>query len=112
MFKKLKREFGGYWKDVGERAEHRRKEEEKKPKSERLLEKQIREVKRRCGPWVMAILGVVGLFFFIVPGIICFIISAIWYHSKRNKIHELELRLTQLKERSTKSKKLEYNLSK
>lgn len=69
----------------------------KNQQSINLIEKQIKEVKGRIAPVVLAILGVIGLLFFIIPGIILFIIAAVISSSNRNKINELELELTKLR---------------
>ena len=70
-----------------------------KSEIEALLEERLEEVKGSIAPTVCVILGIIGIFCWLIPGIIFFVIAAILNSSKKNEIHELELRLLQEKEK-------------
>ena len=64
--------------------------------TERLIILQIKEVKSRVSPTIFVILGIFGLFFFIIPGIIFFVIAIILSYNKKNRIADLELELNKI----------------
>ena len=49
------------------------------------------------GQFIWAILGVIGLFLWIIPGLICFIIGAIQYNNNKNLMYKTSTKISELK---------------
>jgi len=94
------------FKSTGEQIEKTDYPDEEESEDVRLIEKEIKRLKMGDGSvTALVILGIIGLFFFIIPGII-FLVWANSISSKRkSKIAELRAQLATLKQSRKESKK-------
>ena len=72
--------------------------------NEKAIQEQIRELEGSSGAViVLVILGIVGIFFFLIPGIILFVAAAIVSSSRKSRAASLRAQLESIKHKTTES---------
>ncbi|MCK4792638.1 MAG: hypothetical protein KAV87_53405 [Desulfobacteraceae bacterium] len=73
-------------------------EKPKKQENENIIKKQIRQLEEgSTSVAILIILGIIGLFFFIIPGIIFFIIASSISSSRKSRAASLRAQLESIK---------------